>query len=405
MNKHRKQQIFVNSNQTMNQHSKLPHVGDTIFSEMNAVASEVNAINLGQGFPDYQPDSELLDAVCQAIQRGPNQYAPMIGVAALRQAIAAKVLALQGHAYDAQQEITVTSGATEALSASILALVHPGDDVVLIDPAYDLYAPVVTLAGGKPVRVAMRPPDASRPGFRLDWEAIGNAIHEKTRLLILNFPHNPTGLTLSEADLDALEHIAAKKPFLILSDEAYEHIVFDGQAYFSPASRPMLAARCVLVSSFAKTLQITGWKIGYCCAPADISKEIRKVHQYLVFSVNTPLQQGIASFLGKTQAVQALAALYQRKRDRLVRGLSHTRLRPLPCAGTFFLLADASALGMDQEKRTAIRLAKEAGVATIPVSAFYADPDAPAANHQLLRFCFAKQDATLDAAIERLAKI
>ncbi|WP_323011958.1 methionine aminotransferase [Castellaniella sp.] len=403
MNTSRKQQIFVKTKQMPTLLSKLPNVGDTIFSQMNAVANEVQAINLGQGFPDYQPDSDLLDVVCQAMMRGPNQYAPMIGVPALRQAIANKVLALQGRQYDVDQEITVTSGASEALSASILALVHPADEVVLIDPAYDLYAPMVTLAGGKTVRVAMTPPGGGQSNFALDWDAIAAAINRNTRLLVLNFPHNPSGLTLRDADLDALEQLAAQHPFLILLDEAYEHIVFDERAYCSPVARPQLAERCVLVSSFAKTLQITGWKIGYCCAPAAISKEIRKVHQYMVFSVNTPLQQGIATYLSQSNATQTLSPLYQRKRDRLVQGLSKTRLQPLRCEGTFFLLVDTSKLGDQQERQMAIRLAREAGVATIPVSAFYENPQAAEANHQLLRFCFAKQDATLDAAIERLS--
>ncbi|WP_323000063.1 methionine aminotransferase [Castellaniella sp.] len=389
----------------INLKSKLPLVGDTIFSEMSTLAQQLNAINLGQGFPDYQPDTELLNAVCQAIQQGPNQYAPMIGVPALRQAIRDKTIAHQGHAYDPDADITVTSGATEALTSSILALVQAGDEVILIDPSYDLYAPVVTLAGGLTVRVAMNPPTADTPRFSLDWDAIAHAVTPKTRLLMLNFPHNPSGLTLREEDLDALEHIAAHHDFLILSDEAYEHIVFDGNPHVSPVSRPALASRCILVSSFAKTFHATGWKIGYCCAPSSISQEVRKVHQFTVYSVSTPMQTGIASYLKQTQAIHGLSAFYQRKRDRLVQGLKASRLQPLHSEGTFFLLVDTRALGQGPEKDLAIRLTREAGVATIPVSAFYADPAAPAANHQLLRLCFAKQDATLDDAIEKLANL
>ncbi|MGB6008448.1 methionine aminotransferase [Castellaniella sp.] len=389
----------------MNPKTKLPLVGDTIFSEMSALAQQLNAINLGQGFPDYQPDSELLNAVCQAIQQGPNQYAPMTGVPVLRQAIRDKIIAHQGYSYDADTDITVTSGATEALTSSILALIHPGDEVILIDPSYDLYAPVVTLANGAPVRVAMNPPTKDRPRFHLDWNAIADAVTPKTRMLILNFPHNPSGLTLREEDLDALEQISANHDFLILSDEAYEHIVFDGQPHVSPTSRPALASRCVLVSSFAKTLHATGWKIGYCCAPGPLSQEIRKVHQFSVFSVNTPIQAGIASYLKTNHAIQGLSAFYQRKRDRLVQGLSASKLRPLHSEGTFFLLVDTSALGHGLEKDLAIRLTQEAGVATIPVSAFYADPASRNANHQLLRLCFAKQDTTLDAAIEKLVSL
>lgn len=385
--------------------SKLPLVGDTIFSEMSALAQNLNAINLGQGFPDYQPDSDLLNAVCQAIQQGPNQYAPMAGVPALRQAIRDKVIAHQGHAYNVDTEITVTSGATEALTSGILALVHSGDEVILIDPSYDLYAPVVTLAGGTTVRVPMNPPTSSRSRFSLDWDAIANAVTPNTRLLILNFPHNPSGLTLREEDLDALERIAAKHDFLIMSDEAYEHIVFDGNSHISPISRPLLAARSILISSFAKTLHATAWKIGYCCAPKPISQEIRKVHQFAVYSVNTPIQAGIAAYLKQTHAIQGLSAFYQRKRDRLVQGLNASRLRPLHSEGTFFLLVDTSALGEGLEKELAIRLTREAGVASIPVSAFYANPASPAANHRLLRLCFAKQDATLDAAVEKLRSL
>jgi len=388
-----------------NPHSKLPTVGDTIFSEMSSLAHQLDAINLGQGFPDYQPDSDLLNAVCQAIQQGPNQYAPMPGVLALRQAIRDKTASLQRHAYDADTEITVTSGATEALTSSILALVHPGDEVVLIDPSYDLYAPVVLLAGGRPVRVAMHPPTPARPRFALDWQAIAAAVGANTRLMILNFPHNPSGLTLKEEDLDALEQIAFRQDFLILSDEAYEHIVFDGESQISPVSRPALASRCVLISSFAKTLHATGWKIGYCCAPVKISREIRKVHQFTIYSVNTPLQAGIAAYLKQTKALHTLSAFYQRKRDRLVNGLKTTRLRPLHSEGTFFLLVDTSELGQCPEKELAVRLTRETGVATIPVSAFYADPAAQDANHHLLRLCFAKQDATLDAAVERFARL
>jgi len=380
----------------------MPGVGDTIFTEMSSLARQLDAINLGQGYPDYQPDSLLLDHVCTAIRQGPNQYAPMAGVPALRDAIRDKVLAHQGVGYDADSEITVTSGATEALSASLLALVHPGDEVVLLDPSYDLYAPVVQLAGGRPVRVAMIPPADPESNYTLDWDAIAQATGPKTRILMMNFPHNPSGLVLKDADLDALTRIADRHDFLILSDEAYEHIYFDGLPYRSPVNRPELAARCVLISSFAKTLHATGWKVGYCCAPAAITREIRKVHQFAVFSVNTAVQAGIAAYLAASDAIRQLPAFYQQKRDRLIRGLNATRLRPLPTEGTFFLLADTRELGGGPEKELAIRLTREAGVATIPVSAFYPDPASAEANHRLLRFCFAKQDATLDAAIERL---
>lgn len=389
----------------LNLTSRLPQVGDTIFNEMSTLARTHQAINLGQGFPDYQPPDGLIRSVCDAMQQGPNQYAPMAGIQALREAIADKVQGQHGLTYDADAEITVTSGATEALMSSILAVVHPGDEVILLDPAYDLYAPAVELAGGISVRVALLTPTDDRPRFQLDWAAIENAVTQKTRLLILNFPHNPTGLTLKENDLDALERLVERHKILLLSDEAYEHIVFDGDTHRSPVSRPSLAERCMLVSSFGKTFHATGWKIGYLCAPKELSSEVRKVHQYTVYSVNTPIQAGIANYLKTEAALGALPAFFQKKRDRLIAGLAGTPLRPLHSEGTFFLLVDTRALGQFQEKELALRILRECGVATIPVSAFYADSLVPEANHQLLRLCFAKQDSTLDAAADRLQSL
>jgi methionine aminotransferase len=339
------------------------------------------------------------------MRQGHNQYAPMIGVPELRAAIADKVRGQHGMQYDVQTEITVTSGATEALMSSLLALVHPGDEVILIDPAYDLYAPCIELAGALPIRVAMQPPGPEHPQFHMDWDAVEAAITQRTRMLVLNFPHNPTGIILNESDLDALEQILERHPILLLSDEAYEHIVFEGESHRSVVQRASLAPRSILVSSFGKTLHATGWRIGYCCAPAAIMREIRKVHQYTVFAVTTPIQHGIARYVRESDAVSSLGAFYQKKRDRLVSGLRTTPLVPLPAAGTFFLLVDTRALGPGPEKELAIRLTLEVGVTTIPVSAFYADPGDPGANHQLLRLCFAKQDATLDAALERLQNL
>lgn len=385
--------------------SKLPDVGDTIFSVMSAMALQYHTINLGQGFPDYQPDVALLQAVSQAMLHGDNQYAPMIGVPALREAIGDKVLAQHGLNYDIQNEITVTAGATEALTSSLLGLVHTGDEVIIIEPAYDLYGPSIRLAGGIPVRVAMRPPTPDDPCFRIDWDAVRDAITPKTRMIILNFPHNPTSQVLTSADLDALEQILEDRPIILLSDEAYEHIQFDDHPPVSVVQRPSLAERAVLISSFGKTFHATGWKIGYCCAPEAITREIRRVHQFTVFSVNTPMQNGIANYLRTTDAIASLSTFFQKKRDRLTQGLQRTVLRPLPSSGTFFLLVDTRALGNELEQDLAIRLTKEAGVTTIPVSAFYIDPTAPSANHQLLRLCFAKQDATLDQAVERLSRL
>ena len=277
-----------------------------------------------------------------------------------------------------------------------------GDEILLIDPAYDLYAPAIRLAGAHAVRIPMRTPDKADDSFRIDWDRVQDAVSERTRMLVLNFPHNPTGLTLKTADLDALESILSRQPFFLLSDEAYEHIVFDGQSHLSPVSRPLLAAHTILVSSFGKTFHATGWKIGYCCAPAPVMAEIRKVHQFTVFSVNTPMQAGIARYLRESSAIAGLSAFYQKKRDRLFAGLQDTVLRPLHSEGTFFLLVRTDRLGPGLEKDLALRLTRETGVASIPVSAFYAQPDRPEANHQLLRLCFAKLDPTLDEALERL---
>ncbi len=385
--------------------SKLPDVGITIFTEMSQLALEHQAINLGQGFPDYNPDALLVQCVNEAMFAGHNQYAPMTGVQSLREVVAEKIARLQAHEYDPGEEITITSGATEALASSMTALVHPGDEVILIDPSYDLYAPVARLAGGTVVRVAMIPPTAEIPRFVMDWDALEEAISPKTRMIVLNFPNNPTGTILGEADLTRLEAIVARHDVLLLSDEAYEHIVFDGESHRSLASRPALAERSIVVSSFGKTFHATGWKIGYVCAPKALSREIRKVHQFLVFSVPTPMQYGLAAYMRKHARLEQLSAFYQQKRDRLKAGLAGSAFRPLDSQGTFFLLVDTAMLGNSKEKELARRLTTDYGIGAIPVSAFYDDPDAPHANHQLLRLCFAKQDRTLDRAVEALRAV
>lgn len=385
--------------------SKLPDVGITIFTEMSQLSLDHQAINLGQGFPDYNPDARLIQCVNEAMTAGHNQYAPMAGVPALRDAVSEKIARLQAHEYDPDTEITITSGATEALASTITALVHPGDEVILIDPSYDLYAPVVRLAGGTVIRVPLTPPDQQTPHFVMDWDRLEAAIGSKTRVIILNFPNNPTGIILSAADLDRLESIVAKHDVLLISDEAYEHIVFDGEPHRSPCSRDSLVNRTVVISSFGKTFHSTGWKIGYACAPRHLSAEIRKVHQFVVFSVPTPMQHGLANYLRQHARLDQLSGFYQQKRDRLKAGLEGTAFRPLHSQGTFFLLVDTSVLGSSKEKDLARRLTIERGIGTIPVSAFYEDPDAPEANHRLLRLCFAKQDQTLDRAIELLGSV
>lgn len=389
----------------MNFESKLPNVGTTIFTVMSQLATEHNAINLGQGFPDFNPDPALLNYVIQAMQDGHNQYPPMPGVGLLREEIARKAQTLYGHTYDPNTEVTVTSGATEALMASILAFVKPGDEVVVIEPFYDLYIPTIQLAGGTPVIVSMQAPTAQNPLYKIDWQAVRNAITVKTRLLMLNFPHNPTGVILKEEDLDALERIVAESGVMLLSDEVYEHIVFDGKTHLSLACREALAARTIVISSFGKTYHTTGWKVGYCCAPKAISDEIRKIHQFMVFTVSSPMQFALAQHMKNPKPYLDLSAFYQLKRDRLAAGLEKTRFKPLPSQGTFFLLADYSDISDMPEADFARWLTTEHGVTLIPMSAFYENPNAKESNHNLVRFCFAKQDETLDAAIERLARI
>jgi methionine aminotransferase len=385
--------------------SKLPDVGTTIFTVMSQLAHVHKAINLGQGFPDFNPDPALMDHVTRAMHEGHNQYPPMAGISELRHEIAKKVTQLYGHTYDPDSEITVTSGASEALMAAILAFVGQGDEVVIIEPFYDLYVPAIQLAGGRPVPVSMLPPDESHPCYQVDWQQVRDAITDRSRMLIINFPHNPTGINLQPSDLDALEAIVRDTGILLLSDEAYEHIVFDGQAHQSMARRPTLANNAIVVTSFGKTFHATGWKVGYCCAPARLTAEIRKVHQFMVFTVASPLQVALARYMKNADTYLALSNFYQGKRDRLAQGLAHSRFVPLPSQSTFFLLADYSAISDMPEAEFAHWLTREHGVGVIPVSAFYQDPDAKASNHRLARFCFAKQDQTLDAAIQKLRAV
>lgn len=389
----------------MNFKSKLPDVGTTIFTVMSQLATDHNAINLGQGFPDFNPDEALLDLVTRAMKEGHNQYPPMAGIPALRAAISSKVERLYGHSYDPATEITVTSGASEALMASILAFVQQGDEVVIIEPFYDLYIPAIQLAGGRPVIVPMQPPTKQTPLYQVDWQAVRKAITAKTRMLILNFPHNPTGINLKAEDLDALESIVNETGILLLSDEVYEHIVFDGQIHQSLSRRQALANNAIVISSFGKTYNATGWKIGYCCAPQWMSSEIRKVHQFMVFTVTSPMQVALAHYMQDPEPYLGLSAFYEQKRDRLFDGLASTRFQPLKSEGTFFLLADYSAISDMPEAEFAKWMTTTHGVGLIPVSAFYRQPSAVESNHRLARFCFAKRDSTLDAAIDKLRHV
>jgi len=377
--------------------SKLPNVGTTVFTVMSALAARHGAVNLGQGFPDFDCDPSLQGLLVEAVAAGHNQYAPMAGVQALRQAVAAKTARLYGRQYDVEREVTITAGATQAIMAAVLAVVRSGDEVIVLEPTYDSYVPSILLAGGVPVYV---PLDHSR-GYAPDWDRIREAMTPRTRMLMLNFPHNPSGFCLSGADLSALESIVRESDVVLLSDEVYEHIVFDGKPHQSLARSEALAARTFVISSFGKTFHTTGWKIGTCCAPAALTAELRKVHQFMVFAVNTPAQHAIARFLEQPAHYEALPAFYQAKRDLFVAGLRLTRLKPLPCAGTYFVLADYSAVSDAPEASFAQELVRDHGVAAIPISGLYAQP----LDNRIVRFCFAKKDETLRAALSRLAAV
>lgn len=378
--------------------SKLPNVGTTIFTVMSALAAEKGAVNLGQGFPDFDCDPALIDAVTTAMKSGLNQYPPMTGVPALREAIAAKVARLYDHSYDAAAEITVTAGATQAILTAILCSIHPGDEVIVIEPAYDSYVPAIELAGGKPVFVQMQ---VGEQGYTVPWASVAAAITPKTRMIMINSPHNPTGSVLREADMRALADIVRDTDILLLSDEVYEHMVYDGACHESVCRYPELASRAFVVSSFGKTYHVTGWKVGYVAAPAAFTTEFRKVHQFNVFTVNTPVQHGLANYMADPAPYLDLPAFYQRKRDLFRQGLASTRLRLLPCDGTYFQCVEYSAISSMPEADFAKWLTTEVGVAAIPVSAFYNRPK----ESGIVRFCFAKKDETLRTALDRLAAL
>ncbi|WP_137918040.1 pyridoxal phosphate-dependent aminotransferase [Hydrogenophaga sp. 2FB] len=380
--------------------SRLPNVGTTIFSVMSALATEHNAVNLGQGFPDFDCDPALVDAVTQAMRAGHNQYPPMPGAPALRQAMAAKIQALYGLACDPNTEITVTAGATQAILTALLAVVQPGDEVIVLEPCYDSYVPNIELAGGVPVRVPLTP-----GSFRPDFDRIAAALTPRTRALLINSPHNPSGTVWSAADMQRLQDLLAPTDVLLISDEVYEHMVFDGQAHQSAARFPGLAARAFIISSFGKTYHVTGWKVGTVVAPAALTAEFRKVHQFNVFTVNTPMQHALASYMANPAPYVELPAFYQRKRDLFREGLAGTRFRLLPGEGTYFQCVEISNLAVPErdlpEGDFCQWLTKEIGVAAIPLSAFYGN----GFDQKVVRFCFAKKDDTLREALKRLARL
>ena len=376
--------------------SRLPDVGTTIFTVMSALAAQHGAVNLGQGFPDFDCDPRVIDAVAQAMRRGHNQYPPMAGTSALREAIASKIERVHARRYDPNTEITVTAGATQALLTAILATVHPGDEVVVLEPTYDSYLPSIELAGGKPVFVTLEAPE-----YAIDFERLAAAITPRTRLIVINTPHNPTGTVWHADDMRKLEAIVRGTNVLIVSDEVYEHMVYDGAPHESVARYPELAARSFVVSSFGKTFHVTGWKVGYVAAPAALTAEFRKVHQFNVFTVNTPMQIGLADYLQDPAPYLDLPAFYQRKRDFFRAGLQGSRFKLLPCEGTYFQCVDYSAISDLPEAEFSTWLTREIGVAAIPVSAFYHELH----ESGIVRFCFAKREETLATALERLARL
>ena len=376
--------------------SRLPQVGTTIFSVMSALAVQHQAINLGQGFPDFGCAPALVEAVHRAMRDGHNQYPPMPGATVLLAEIATKIEALYGHRYDVAREITVTAGATQAILTTLLALVHPGDEVIVLEPCYDSYIPSITLAGGIAVRVPLTPGT-----FRPDFDRIRSALSARTRAIIVNTPHNPSGTVWSAQDMDTLAELLRSSPAWVISDEVYEHMVFDGKDHASVARHAELAQRAVLISSFGKTYHVTGWKVGYVAAPAALMAEFRKVHQFNVFTVNTPMQYGLAAYMAASDHHLQLPGFYQRKRDLFRQGLADTGMRLLPCEGTYFQCVDVSAVTQLSEAAFCEWLVREVGVAAIPVSAFYGD----GFDQKIVRFCFAKQDATLQAALARLQNL
>lgn len=376
--------------------SKLPHVGTTIFTVMSKLAAECGAINLSQGFPDFPIDDKLSELVTAAMKAGHNQYAPMPGLPMLRTVIAAKVENLYGTWYDPESEVTITAGGTQAIFTAIGAVVHPGDEVIIVDPAYDCYSPTVELFGGKPVHVRLG------DDMKFDADAVKAAITPRTRMLMINTPHNPAGTILRDADMKRIAGMLRGTDILLLSDEVYEHLVFDGEPHASAINYPELRERAFVIFSFGKVFHTTGWKMGYALAPKELMAEFRKIHQFNVFSANTPIQHALAAYMKEASNYENVPSFYQAKRDRFAKGLAKSRFRLLPCEGSYFQSADYSAISDSDDQAFAVELARNVGVASIPLSPFYKEPPA---GQRLLRFCFAKQDATLDAAIEKLCRI
>ncbi|MDB5152494.1 MAG: 2-keto-4-methylthiobutyrate aminotransferase apoenzyme [Mucilaginibacter sp.] len=376
--------------------SKLPQIGTTIFTVMSALAHEVSAVNLSQGFPDYDTSPELIELVNQAMKNGHNQYAPMAGVMTLREEISRKTEKLYGAVYNPDTEITITAGGTQAIFTVITAVIQPNDEVIIFEPAFDCYAPAIKIAGGIVKSLELEPPD-----YSIRWDMVRRLINNRTKMIIVNSPHNPTATILHQKDIEELSAIVKDQDILILSDEVYEHLIYDGQTHHSMARYPELQQRSFIVASFGKPFHATGWKVGYCMAPADLMNEFRKVHQFLVFCVNAPMQVAIAEYLRNEQTYLGLREFFQQKRDYFREGLESTRFEILPCYGSYFQSVRYGKITDEKDADFAIRLTKEIGVASIPVSAFYNSNT----DHRVLRFCFAKRQETLDKAVDRLIKV
>jgi len=376
--------------------SKLPQTGTTIFTVMSALAAEVGAINLSQGFPDFNTSPELIKLVNTAMKKGHNQYAPMPGVMALREQIALKTEKLYGAKYNPDTEITITAGGTQAIFTAITAVVNPNDEVIIFEPAFDCYAPAIKLMGGVVKSLELEPPD-----YRIPWEMVKRLINQKTRMIILNTPHNPTATILTKEDIDELTTLVKSRDILILSDEVYEHLIYDGEMHHGMARYADLRQRSFVVASFGKPFHATGWKVGYCMAPAFLMQEFRKVHQFLVFSVNAPVQYAIAEYLKDENTYLSLPDFFQQKRDHFRKGLEQSRFKLLPCSGSYFQSVTYNDITDEKDSDFALRLTKEIGVASIPTSAFYTQ----GTDHHVLRFCFAKRQETLDKAVDRLIKV
>jgi methionine transaminase len=377
--------------------SKLPAGGVSIFAVMTRLANEVGAINLSQGFPDFETSPELIDTVAKYMREGFNQYAPMPGVVALREALSTKIERLYGRRYDPVTEITVTTGATEALFVALTAFVHPGDEVLMFQPAYDSYPPAVILSGGKPVYVTLRYPD-----YRIDWDEVRRAVTSRTRVIVVNSPHNPTGMMWTADDVRELARVLQGTDAVVIADEVYEHIVFDGARHESFARYPEIADRAVVISSFAKTYHTTGWKVGYCAAPPALTSEIQSIHQWVTFAVNHPAQMAYADIVRANPECRDVTTFYQGRRDTFRSLIQGSRFKTMACRGTFFQMLDYSAITAEGDADFALRLTREHGVAAIPISPFLSggEPAGP-----VLRFCFAKRDATLERAAERLCGV